>query len=69
MRLAERMRKGLEELEIPAGAARIRATASIGAASLAELPPEAGAIELIRKADARLMIAKNMGRNRVVAEG
>jgi two-component system, cell cycle response regulator len=70
MRLAERMRAGVEEVEIPAASGvKLRATASFGVATLAELPPDAVAMDLVRRADERLMKAKAAGRNRVVAEG
>jgi diguanylate cyclase (GGDEF)-like protein len=66
-KLAERVRSTIEHLEIvaPQGGPMLKVTVSIGVSSLAELPPEAGGMELIATADARLYRAKVAGRNRV----
>lgn len=72
LELAERIRKAVELLEVPAGEIMLRFTVSIGATSL-EGPPEAGkqvagetALEaLLARADEALYLAKNSGRNRV----
>jgi diguanylate cyclase (GGDEF)-like protein len=65
--LAERVRATIERLRInaPGGEAALTITASIGVASLDELPPEAGSNELVATADGRLYRAKTSGRNRV----
>jgi diguanylate cyclase (GGDEF)-like protein len=69
-KLGERVRSTVERLLItaPGGNKTISVTVSIGIASLAELPPEAGANDLLSTADARLYRAKAAGRNRVCLE-
>jgi diguanylate cyclase (GGDEF)-like protein len=68
-RLAERIRESISALEIQVAAAHtIRCTASIGVASLPDLP-EGGPNELVGLADARLYRAKADGKNRVCADG
>jgi two-component system cell cycle response regulator len=69
-KLAERVRSTVERLQItaPGGNKTISVTVSVGIASLAELPPEAGANDLVSTADARLYRAKAAGRNRVCLE-
>jgi diguanylate cyclase (GGDEF)-like protein len=65
-RLAERLRAGIEELEIPrlSGAGSMRVTASLGVAAL---PESAGDVErLIAAADAALYEAKRGGKNKTV---
>jgi diguanylate cyclase (GGDEF)-like protein len=65
-RLAERLRAGVEALEIPrlSGGGSMRVTASIGVASL---PESAGDVErLIAAADAALYEAKRGGKNKTV---
>jgi two-component system cell cycle response regulator len=65
-RLAERVRRSVEGLRLSARGEDIRATLSIGAASLSELTPaEASADALLQRADRRLYRAKASGRNRV----
>jgi diguanylate cyclase (GGDEF)-like protein len=65
-KLAERVRTTVERLQVTTtGGAVLTVTTSIGVASLSELPPEAGATELIATADARLYRAKVDGRNRI----
>ena len=64
--LAERLRAGIEQLEIPrlSGAGSMRVTASLGVASL---PESAGDVErLIAAADAALYEAKRGGKNKTV---
>ncbi len=69
-KLAERVRTTVERLQMtpPDGGKTVSVTVSIGISSLAELPPEAGANELVATADARLYRAKVAGRNRVCTE-
>jgi two-component system cell cycle response regulator len=67
--LADRVRWTIEALKIPIANGTLRVTTSIGIASLGELPPEAGATELLAAADARLYRAKASGRNCIVSEG
>lgn len=65
--VAERLRAGIEALRIDVGTAVLSVTASFGCASLAccgSFGPEA----LIQTADRRLLAAKRLGRNRVVAD-
>ncbi|HEY5197010.1 MAG TPA: GGDEF domain-containing protein [Solirubrobacteraceae bacterium] len=65
-RLAERLRAGIAELDIPrlSGAGTMRVTASIGVAAL---PESAGDVErLIAAADAALYEAKRGGKNKTV---
>ena len=63
-RLAERVRKAVGALRIPAGTETLRLTASLGVASLASGDQAA---DLLRKADAALYRSKQSGRNRVSA--
>ncbi|MBA3451539.1 MAG: GGDEF domain-containing protein [Deltaproteobacteria bacterium] len=65
VRLAERIRAGVEELEIVTEGVRVKATVSVGVASLAELEPNAEASDLLHEADTRLLNAKRAGRNQV----
>jgi two-component system cell cycle response regulator len=67
--LANRLRVAIEKANVLAEGKTIAVTASLGVASLTELPVDAGAIELLSLADARLYRAKESGRNAVVAEG
>jgi diguanylate cyclase (GGDEF)-like protein len=65
-RLAERLREGIEQLEIPrvSGGGSMRVTASLGVAAL---PESAGDVErLIAAADAALYEAKRGGKNKTV---
>jgi diguanylate cyclase (GGDEF)-like protein len=68
---AERIRSAIEGLHLSARGREVRITASIGAASLAELQPsDDPAAALLALADARMYDAKATGRNRVrVADG
>lgn len=70
LRLAERIRDSISELELPVTPDRsIRSTVSIGVAALPDVAPEGGANELLALADARLYRAKAEGKNRVCANG
>ena len=69
IRLAERIRSSISELEIPVADTSIRCTLSMGVAALPDVAPEGGPNELIALADARLYRAKAEGKNRVCAEG
>jgi diguanylate cyclase (GGDEF)-like protein len=68
VQLAERIRKSIEAMEVPARDGALRITASIGVASLADAGPSAGPTELLDLADKRLYKAKANGRNRVCSE-
>ncbi len=64
-RVAERMRRSLNEVSIPlSDGASIHVAASFGVAALA---PEQSGDDLLRAADAALYRAKDEGKNRVVA--
>jgi two-component system cell cycle response regulator len=69
VRLAERIRQAISELDIPLTERSIRTTLSIGVASLADVAPEGGPTELVALSDARLYRAKADGKNRVCSEG
>lgn len=69
VRLADRIRESIGELEIPIGDRSIRCTVSIGVAALPDVAPDGGPTELLALADARLYRAKAEGKNRVCAEG
>jgi diguanylate cyclase (GGDEF)-like protein len=63
---AERVRRAIEQLVIPLGDVKLRATASFGAGSLDECPDKS--VEaLLKLADDRLYEAKLGGRNRVAS--
>lgn len=64
VRLAERLRSGVEELRIAHGPRIIEVTISLGVASLDECGKEADGPVVIARADARLYQAKRGGRNR-----
>ncbi|MGH7434561.1 MAG: diguanylate cyclase [Polyangiaceae bacterium] len=65
-RLAERVRRAVELLELGARGETVRITVSIGAAVLAEvLPAEDAPAALLELADRRMYLAKTSGRNRV----
>jgi two-component system cell cycle response regulator len=65
--LAERIRKGVERLAIPWSSRTLRATVSIGVASISECQQRT--VEaLVALADKRLYRAKGAGRNRVCAK-
>ncbi|MBX3259881.1 MAG: GGDEF domain-containing protein [Labilithrix sp.] len=70
VRLAERIRSSIAELEIPVAPDRtIRGSVSVGVAALPDVAPDGGPNELLALADARLYRAKAEGKNRVCAEG
>jgi diguanylate cyclase (GGDEF)-like protein len=71
VRLAERIRAAVAELEIPIADAdrSLRVTLSAGVASLQDVAPEGGPTELLALADVRLYAAKAAGKNRVCSEG
>lgn len=64
MRLAERIRQAVSEMQISTGNVTLRVTASVGIASWDGI--EDGN-SLVKRADANLYAAKNNGRNRVAA--
>jgi diguanylate cyclase (GGDEF)-like protein len=63
--LADRIRRAVERLSIPWESRTLRATVSIGVASLSECPPKSMTEALVKLADERLYQAKAGGRNRV----
>jgi two-component system cell cycle response regulator len=66
-RLADRVRRSVEGLQLGARGESVRITLSIGAASLSEVPSsEVPAAALLELADQRLYRAKTSGRNCVV---
>jgi diguanylate cyclase (GGDEF)-like protein len=66
--LADRLREGVAAHPVATAGQSIRLTVSAGVASLACCGPDADRTALVAKADARLYLAKQGGRNRVVAE-
>lgn len=69
VRLADRIRQSISELEIPISNRFISVTLSIGVAALPDVAPDGGPTELLALADARLYRAKAEGKNRVCSEG
>ena len=69
VRLAERIRESISQLDIPVADRSITTTLSMGVASLPDVAPEGGPNELLALADARLYRAKADGKNRCCAEG
>lgn len=67
-RVAERIRKAVLELEIPAGARSIGLSVSIGVAALRLDCRDECVEEVMKRADEALYRAKSEGRNRVVTE-
>jgi two-component system cell cycle response regulator len=66
IRLAERVRRGVDGLRFGAGGKSVRVTVSVGVASLRELgPSDETHIALVSLADERLYRAKRRGRNSV----
>jgi two-component system cell cycle response regulator len=65
-RLAERVRRAVEHLELGARGESVRITVSVGAAALSEvMPTEDAPGALLELADRRMYLAKRSGRNRV----
>jgi two-component system cell cycle response regulator len=64
---AERLRQGIEQVQIPLPDGAIRLTVSIGVATAG--PETETVAALINQADRALYDAKRNGRNRVVAAG
>lgn len=69
IRLAERIRQAIAELEIPISNRAIHVTMSIGIAALPDVAPDGGPNDLLALSDARLYRAKADGKNRVCSEG
>jgi diguanylate cyclase (GGDEF)-like protein len=65
MRLAQRVRQGVQELPFSVAGTGVNVTVSVGVASLSDLPAGDGSAALLELADARLYVAKREGRNRV----
>jgi two-component system, cell cycle response regulator len=69
IRLADRIRASISELDIPVADRSIKVTLSLGVAALPDMANEGGPNDLVALADARLYRAKAEGKNRVCAEG
>jgi two-component system, cell cycle response regulator len=67
--LAERIRRTVEANDIPLGPQTIRVSISLGVASLACTGGRLDRATLMGMADRRLYVAKQSGRNRVMAQG
>ncbi len=67
MALADRLRVAVSNMRLSAGGEQVAITLSIGVASLAEVGPDRPAEALVDRVDARLGVAKRLGRNRVCA--
>jgi two-component system cell cycle response regulator len=65
MRMAERVRRGIEGLRFSAAQTSVSLTVSAGVATLSELPDDSDGAALVTLADERLYAAKMGGRNRV----
>ena len=65
--LGDRVRSGIESMQMSAGGNVVSITVSVGAASLAEIDPHRAAEALVELVDGRLGLAKFSGRNRVCA--
>jgi diguanylate cyclase (GGDEF)-like protein len=63
----ERVRKAVERVTIPWEGIELKATISVGVASLGECGDEGTGEDVLHKADERLYKAKSGGRNKVVA--
>ncbi len=63
---AERLRAAVSELSVTTQGGKLRATISVGAASLAELDPRQGERDLVARAESRLGDAKRGGGDRTV---
>jgi diguanylate cyclase (GGDEF)-like protein len=68
-RLAERLRECVAAAPYEVAGTQVRATLSMGIASLGECLPDAGSSALLALADARLYRAKLAGRNRICFDG
>jgi two-component system cell cycle response regulator len=68
VRLAERVRRAVEELPIDVGGQTLSLTVSVGVATLAECDAHATGDLLVAHVDERLYRAKATGRNRVCGE-
>lgn len=69
VRLAERIRVAISQVQVPTDNGIVQVTTSLGVASLGELGPNGSTRTLIDKADQRLLEAKRRGRNQVRAKG
>lgn len=67
VQLAERIRQGVEQIELSVGSGRVHTTVSIGVASFPS--QAAGSDDLIRIADSAMYLAKQGGKNRVAPAG
>jgi len=63
----ERVRKAVDRLTVPWETYQLKATISVGVASISELDSNATGEILLHRADERLYRAKSAGRNRVIA--
>ncbi len=63
----ERVRKAVERLTVPWEQLQMKATISVGVASLSECDDQATGETILHRADERLYRAKSAGRNRVIA--
>jgi diguanylate cyclase (GGDEF)-like protein len=63
----ERVRKAVDRLTVPWETYQLKATISVGVASISELDANATGEILLHRADERLYRAKSAGRNRVIA--
>ena len=67
--IAERLRSAVESLEIATPEANIRSSISVGLASCEPEKNLCTPTDLIMRADAALLAAKRLGRNRVIFDG
>jgi len=66
--LAERLRKGIEDMSMPWGSEKLKFTVSIGVATHSASRPYANAERLVAAADECLYRAKESGRNLVIPD-
>ena len=66
LRMAERLRVGVEKLEVPAGGETIKVTVTIGVATLSPDDASATVTRLLARADSALDRGKQTGRNKIV---
>ena len=64
IKIAQKIRKTIENLEIPTSFGKLKVTVSVGVSEF--LPEDKSLFEAIKKADINLYKAKNSGKNRVV---